>query len=69
MKVSQRIVGNIDITLPDYHSGVHASQLAEFQEHLQEEIATKWLCNCLTTGSYSSSGKVFHNYMVDVRVR
>ncbi len=41
----------------------------KFEESLQQQIAAKWLCNCLSTGSFVLSGKVYRNYMVDVGVR
>ncbi|XP_013406772.1 glucokinase regulatory protein [Lingula anatina] len=32
------------------------------------EIATKWVCNAVTTGAHIMQGKVYQNYMVDLRV-
>ena len=34
-----------------------------------KQIALKWVCNCLTTGAHVIKGKVYRNYMIDVRLR
>ncbi len=57
----------ITIALPTIEE--ESEQMQRFQGRLQQEIAIKWFCNCLSTGAYVKSGKIFRNYMVDVRVR
>ncbi len=63
--VVQLQMPTIDSTLGQKLSSSCASLVSQFQA----ELATKWVCNALTTGAHILKGKVCLNFMVDVLVR
>ena len=34
-----------------------------------QQMACNWVCNAITTGAHVLVGKVYHNLMVDIKVR
>ncbi|OWF47883.1 glucokinase regulatory protein-like [Mizuhopecten yessoensis] len=60
---------SVTLTLPadDIKSSVGDGIWDQWQQ-LYQEIATKWVCNAVTTGAHVLKGKVFQNIMVDLKV-
>ena len=59
----------LTVPLPDLTLNHDIDKARPFLTRPLTEIATKWILNVLSTGAHVHKGKVYHNYMVDVRVR
>lgn len=57
------------ITLPRaLFSSLCDDQTFRFCSSLFKEIACKWTCNVISTGAHILKGKVYENFMIDVKV-
>jgi len=58
------------VVLPHLHlKSVCPTQAANFCSQLFKEIVCKWTCNVISTGAHILKGKVYQNFMIDVKVR
>ncbi|XP_033738335.1 glucokinase regulatory protein-like [Pecten maximus] len=69
MHMNSRFDQSVTMTLPanEIKSRLGERVWKEWQP-LYQEIATKWVCNAVTTGAHVLKGKVFQNIMVDLKV-
>lgn len=67
--VNDRFDQTVFLKLPADDIKARAGERAwEHWQPLYKEIATKWVCNAVTTGAHVLKGKVFQNIMVDLKV-
>ncbi|XP_060081243.1 glucokinase regulatory protein-like [Ylistrum balloti] len=60
---------SVALTLPeDDIKSLVGDHIWDQWQPLYQEIATKWVCNAVTTGAHVLKGKVFENVMVDLKV-